>query len=102
MRLRECLAAIVFRILIWRTRLPPHFMGLLTRRGTISPLNSAQVPVKLWVPRPGTYDVTGWTLEVEVDGELPQTSRKPTRNRRCRYSQASYQHNTTLSVSQRT
>ncbi|KZS95953.1 hypothetical protein SISNIDRAFT_451603 [Sistotremastrum niveocremeum HHB9708] len=82
------------------TSLSPHFMGLLTRRGTIPPLESTHIPAKLWVPGPATYDVTGWTLEVEVDGPLPQTSRQPTRNRRCRYSQTSYQHTNTLSVSQ--
>ncbi|KAF8973873.1 ER-golgi trafficking TRAPP I complex 85 kDa subunit-domain-containing protein [Flammula alnicola] len=46
--------------------LPPPYLGRLTFRGTIPPSETTTIHPKLWVTRPGAYDLGGWTLETEV------------------------------------
>ncbi|KAH9950452.1 ER-golgi trafficking TRAPP I complex 85 kDa subunit-domain-containing protein [Amylocystis lapponica] len=50
--------------------LPPQYTGRLMHRRVLSPAELATIPVKLWVTRPGSYVIDGWTLEIEV-GERP-------------------------------
>lgn len=49
-----------------RDLLPPPYLGRLTFRGTIPPSGTVIVEPKLWVTRPGTYGLGGWTLETEI------------------------------------
>lgn len=52
-----------------RNLLPPQYTGRLTFRGILKPTEEISLVPKIWVTRPGTYAIRGWTLEVEV-GEV--------------------------------
>ncbi|KAF8078759.1 ER-golgi trafficking TRAPP I complex 85 kDa subunit-domain-containing protein [Lyophyllum atratum] len=46
--------------------LPPPYTGRLTFRGTLDPLQTTTIQPDLWITRPGTYGLSGWSLETEV------------------------------------
>ncbi|KAG5647603.1 hypothetical protein DXG03_008956 [Asterophora parasitica] len=46
--------------------LPPPYTGRLTYRGTLDPSRTITLRPELWITRPGTYGLGGWTLETEV------------------------------------
>ncbi|KJA29295.1 hypothetical protein HYPSUDRAFT_176107 [Hypholoma sublateritium FD-334 SS-4] len=46
--------------------LPPPYLGRLTFRGTISPSELVNVQPHLWITRPGSYSLSGWSLETEI------------------------------------
>ncbi|KAF7306800.1 hypothetical protein MIND_00471700 [Mycena indigotica] len=46
--------------------LPPAYVGRVTYRGTIGPLECIKITPKIWVTCPGTYALSGWRLETEV------------------------------------
>ncbi|KAF9475629.1 hypothetical protein BDN70DRAFT_883515 [Pholiota conissans] len=46
--------------------LPPPYLGRLTFRGTIPPSGTVTVQPRLWITRPGTYSLGGWTLETAI------------------------------------
>jgi len=62
--------------------LSPSYTGRLTFRGKIEPLQLVTVRPKVWVSKPGTYSLGGWTLETEISIEQAEGSKQSTRNRR--------------------
>lgn len=46
--------------------LSPPYLGRLTFRGTISPSELVTVQPHLWITRPGSYSLSGWSLETEI------------------------------------
>ncbi|GLB36017.1 putative ER-Golgi trafficking TRAPP I complex 85 kDa subunit [Lyophyllum shimeji] len=48
------------------TRLPPPYTGRLTFRGILGPAQTTIVRPELWITRPGTYGLGGWSLETYV------------------------------------
>jgi len=61
--------------------LPPSYTGRLTFRGKIAPLQVVTVRSNMWVSKPGTYSLGGWTLETEIPIEQAEGSKQSTRNR---------------------
>ncbi|RDB28485.1 Transport protein particle subunit trs85-1 [Hypsizygus marmoreus] len=46
--------------------LPPPYTGRLTFRGGLHASQSTTIRANLWITRPGTYGLRGWSLETEV------------------------------------
>ncbi|KAI0321379.1 ER-golgi trafficking TRAPP I complex 85 kDa subunit-domain-containing protein [Amylostereum chailletii] len=51
-------------------RTSPSWVGRLTFRGTILPLQYVTLKPQLHIQHPDTYSLDGWTLEVEVENSL--------------------------------
>lgn len=62
--------------------LSPPYIGQLTFRGEIAPLQVVTVHPKLWVSRPGTYSLGGWSLETKISTEQANSSTQNSRIRR--------------------
>ncbi|KAK1228620.1 hypothetical protein PQX77_008273 [Marasmius sp. AFHP31] len=50
---------------------PAPYMGRMSHRGVLAPLQNTSIEARLWITRPGSYALGGWRLETEVleDGE---------------------------------
>lgn len=55
-----------------RTRLP--YVGALTHRGQVSTLSFSKVEGKLWISKPGSYNVGDWRLDAVAASGLWQRS----------------------------
>ncbi|PCH33758.1 hypothetical protein WOLCODRAFT_60797 [Wolfiporia cocos MD-104 SS10] len=68
----------------------PQYAGRLVHRGVLNPLESTTFHVKVWIPRPGTFALDGWSVETEV-GEAPLIDQDPAgstwKSRQLRYVQ---------------
>lgn len=47
--------------------LSPRYIGRLTHRAEIQPRSAATVHTKVWVTRPGSFRLSDWTVETQVD-----------------------------------
>jgi len=54
---------------------PPSWIGRLTFRGTLEPMQHVTLTPTLLVTRPDTYALDGWQLEVEVGQMIDQSWR---------------------------
>jgi trafficking protein particle complex subunit 8 len=54
---------------------PPSWIGRLTFRGTLEPMQHVSLTPTLLVTRPDTYALDGWQLEVEVGEMIDQSWR---------------------------
>lgn len=70
-----------------RHLLPPQYSGRLTFRGTLLPSQMVTVRPKLWITRPGTYSLSGWRVETEVEEGTSSTAPGVWQTRQ-RYSQS--------------
>jgi len=75
-------------MVVLRNLLPPPYTGRLTFRGTLDPSQATAIQPDLWITRPGTYDLGGWSLETEVLETSSSTSERDGRVRH-RYKQGS-------------
>jgi len=60
--------------------LPPQYTGRKTFRGLVERSQMTELHAKVWVHRPGTYNLDGWVLESEVGDQQEDGSWK-TRHR---------------------
>jgi hypothetical protein len=59
--------ALQILIILNSSILPPQYSGRRTFRGLLEPSQTAQVQTKVWISQPGTYSLSGWSLESEVE-----------------------------------
>ncbi|GBE78241.1 hypothetical protein SCP_0111240 [Sparassis crispa] len=79
--------------------LPPQYAGRLTYRSTLAPSASHIFQVKLWVTRPGSYALDGWTVETDVGERANAGTSTGVWRTRHRYVQgplADYRHSVTV------
>jgi hypothetical protein len=58
------------------------YTGRLMFRGELGPCQVASVKPQLWVTRPGSYSLGGWSLETEISVQLSGGSGQRTRKRK--------------------
>lgn len=63
------------------TSLPVIYSGRRIFRGELAPCQVVNVKPHLWVTRPGTYSLCGWSLDTEISIPLSDGSGQRTQKR---------------------